>query len=91
MSVIRKKKPNECGAYGGNRILMTALQIIAANLAGIDRLIFHTVKSEGAEAVQQALNYIRNGIQYGQVNTLMSSVISQIVSTGFEWGESDGN
>ena len=80
-----------CGAYGGNRILMTSLQIIAANLAGIDRLIFHTVKSEGAEAVQQALNYLRNGIQYGQVNTQVASIISQIVATGFEWGESDGN
>ena len=80
-----------CGAYGGNRILMTSLQIIAASLAGIDILIFHTVNSDGAETVQQALNYVKNGIQYAHNSVPMNSIICQITATGFELGESDGN
>ena len=80
-----------CGAYGGNRILMTSLQLIAANLAGIDTLIFHTVNSDGAKTVQQALNYVRNDIQHAQNIMNMASIIGQITATGFEWGESDGN
>lgn len=30
------------GAFGGNRVLMSMLQILAAQMAGVDRLVFHT-------------------------------------------------
>lgn len=36
-----------CGAFGGNRALMTMLQLLAARLAGIDRLRFYTVELPG--------------------------------------------
>ncbi len=80
-----------CGAYGGNRILMTALQIIAANLAGINKLVFHAINTEGASMVQQAVNYVRNGTFYDKGDMPLKRIIDQIVTCGFEWGESDGN
>ena len=80
-----------CGAYGGNRTLMAALQIIAANLAEVDELVFHAFNSDGALTVQQAHDYVKNEILYGQADMQMENIISRIVATGFEWGESDGN
>ena len=46
-----------CGAYGGRRVLMTILQIIAANLSGIDKLVYHTVNENGPGAAQLAIRY----------------------------------
>lgn len=36
-----------CGAFGGNRVLMSALQVAAADLAGLDRLVLHFGASGG--------------------------------------------
>src|SRR5688572_6158916 len=36
-----------CGAFGGNRTLMSMLQIVAARLAGLDGLVFHAFDSAG--------------------------------------------
>jgi len=80
-----------CGAYGGDRVLMTTLQIIAANVSGIDRLIFHTVNEDGVLPVHQAIEFVRNGIRYDKGQMAFAKIIEQIVSCGFEWGESDGN
>jgi hypothetical protein len=79
-----------CGAYGGNRVLMVALQIIAANLSSLDRLVFHTVDSCGAEDVNRALDFLKNEVRYSPIMP-MADLIDQIVAYGFEWGESDGN
>jgi hypothetical protein len=36
-----------CGAFGGNRTVMTALQLLAARKAGVARVRFFTVRPEG--------------------------------------------
>lgn len=79
-----------CGAYGGNRVLMTPLQLIAANLAGIDHIVFHAVDAGGAGTALQALGLLNTDFQGGPPRHL-SDFIEQIVACGFEWGESDGN
>ena len=79
-----------CGAYGGNRILMTMLQLIAANMSSIDRLVFHAVNKQGVEDVKKALDVMRNNIRFPSI-IQMDNLIDQIVAKGFEWGESDGN
>src|SRR5262249_17357234 len=43
-----------CGAYGGNRVLMALLQLLAARLAGIDRFVFHTGDAAGTAAFDEA-------------------------------------
>jgi hypothetical protein len=80
-----------CGAYGGNRILMAVLQIIAANMVGINQLVFHVLNDEGAESARQAVEFIRNGIHYDQPQMEVADILGQIVYSGYEWGESDGN
>ena len=37
-----------CGAFGGNRVLMVSLQVVAAVMAGLDGLVLHTVTEAGA-------------------------------------------
>ncbi|MEN0021572.1 MAG: hypothetical protein AAF747_11915 [Planctomycetota bacterium] len=43
-----------CGAFGGNRVLTPALQIVAAAWAGIHTLVFHTFDSRGNDDIASA-------------------------------------
>lgn len=72
-----------CGAFGGNRILMPLLQLIAARWAGVDRLVFHAVDLPGMAAFDQARKYL---VGLGDAPTT-----TRIAALGLEWGTSDGN
>jgi hypothetical protein len=75
-----------CGAFGGNRTLMAFLQVVAAQMAGLSRLVFHTVDRGGTEELHRALAL------YEAVGDLaIDRLIDDIVGRGFRWGESDGN
>jgi hypothetical protein len=79
-----------CGAYGGNRILMALLQVLAARLAGIDRLVFHTFDQAGSEAFSTAeatMDRLWPSAESGDVRQLLA----QIQALGLRWGTSDGN
>lgn len=80
-----------CGAYGGNRILMTVLQAIAGAMAGVDRLVFHTADEDGARAHASAMDLLLQLLpaESGTVET--EDLIEEIESLGLTWGESDGN
>lgn len=77
-----------CGAYGGNRVLMLLLQMLAAQLAGIDQITFHTGDESGALSFREA-NEIYQRIR--GANMPVDQVIDLVVGYHFEWGESDGN
>jgi hypothetical protein len=68
-----------CGAFGGDKVLMTALQSHAARVAGVDRLVFHAGGGDGPETA-------RRGLELADTRS-----IEQLVEMGFEWGVSDGN
>jgi hypothetical protein len=76
-----------CGAYGGNRELMAALQIIAARAVGISRLVFHAFDADGLDKYR-AGEAVANAV--AEVSSL-DALVSVIEELGFEWGESDGN
>jgi hypothetical protein len=80
-----------CGAYGGNRVLMSLLQIIAAATSGIYRLVFHTVTPDGMKPLIEAQR--RHAEEIAPLGPTCASdvVISEVARMGFEWGESDGN
>ena len=78
-----------CGAFGGNRVLMALLQVIAARLAGIDRLVFHTGLAGGEVAFAQALAMF-DALVTDQ-DAEVAALIEVIHAYGFEWGVSDGN
>jgi hypothetical protein len=79
-----------CGAFGGDRVLMTMLQVLAAGAAGVDRLVFHTVSAEGAAPFEDALEVVRGKLAAeGPLGA--DALIDRIDAMAFEWGTSDGN
>lgn len=79
-----------CGAFGANRVLMPALQLVAAELAGVTRLVFHAVDTAGLEAFDKARAYVRDNLA-GQGSSAVADLVTRVVAHGFEWGVSDGN
>ena len=77
-----------CGAFGGHRVLMAMLQILAAGMAGIKSLVFHTVTPAGTKFLERAEALIRERLAT-VANT--PDIIDRIAAMGFKWGVSDGN
>lgn len=77
-----------CGAFGGNRVLMALLQVVAARLAGVNRLVFHTGAGGEAELAEAmaCLDELAGG-RGMEVPSLLDGILDQ----GFKWGVSDGN
>jgi len=80
-----------CGAYGGNRVLMALLQLLAARLAEIDLLVFHTGDSSRSKALAAAEHILNQELATGNENTTMSDWLRKICNMKFQWGVSDGN
>ncbi|MGI0485427.1 hypothetical protein ACN4EK_08330 [Pantanalinema rosaneae CENA516] len=80
-----------CGAFGGNRVLMALLQLLAARLSHIDRLVFHTSDAAGSNDLAAARHILANELLANDAPVSVSSVIDAIVAMRFEWGVGDGN
>jgi len=65
-----------CGAFGGNRTVMTALQLVAARMAGVARVRFYTVRADGIADFERGAAAAR-------------APIEELVRE--RWGVSDGN
>ncbi len=76
-----------CGAFGGNRTLMTILQSLAADLAGTD-IVFWAFDDAGVQLAKNARKWYE---QVRQENQSTDSLIDRLVLEAFEWGVSDGN
>ena len=79
------------GAYGGNKTLMALLQIFAAKLASIDKLIYHTFSKQYTEKFYEAKNILANEIIKNHEKIQVNEVLNQIKAMNFKWGNSDGN
>jgi hypothetical protein len=62
---------------------MAILQIVAAQLANVDTLVFHSHKSP--EAFEKGLEFLSN---LKETNTV--KIIEAIEKQGYKWGQSDG-
>ncbi len=78
-----------CGAFGGNRVLMSALQMAAAPMAGLDRLVLHTGGPDGDGPVEAARAMLDGLIGPAGIET--SVLIQRLADQRFAWGVSDGN
>jgi hypothetical protein len=78
-----------CGAYGGNPTLMALLQLIAAWLAGIDCLVYHTVSAPFTQCFHDALILIDQLLTGAAVDT--GALVDAIQAQKFMWGTGDGN
>jgi hypothetical protein len=79
-----------CGAYGGNRSIMIILQIVAAKMAGIDEVIFHTVTDSCQQEKRVANVWLKNMFDSGQDQLSINEVIEKIAMENFQWGQSNG-
>ena len=77
-----------CGAFGGNRTLMAMLQLTAARMAGLHRLVFHVGAQQGRAPLADALTRVREELA---TTMPVSEVVAHVEGMGFQWGASDGN
>lgn len=78
-----------CGAFGGNRVLMTIVQLLAASAAGVNRLVFHTGDTTGLKVIEEAWDHLAE--IFVTPNIVPSELIAHLVDRKFRWGVSDGN
>ena len=78
------------GAFGGNKVLMTMLQLFAARLAGLDGLVYHTVDGAGSDTFAEGEQRLRAIAPTG-TEQAVDDVLSAVRAMGFVWGVSDGN
>ncbi|MBN1192179.1 MAG: hypothetical protein JXA36_00590 [Coriobacteriia bacterium] len=79
-----------CGVFGGDRVVMSLLQILAAGMAGVDRFVFHTVNAEGAPPFDEALRIVREELApAGQMTA--GELLDRVSAMGFMWGMSNGS
>lgn len=76
------------GAYGGDRVLMALLQLLAARAAGLHRVVFHTFDAAGSAPVREALRRLD---ELAARRRTLADAIAHIEAEGFRWGEPDGN
>lgn len=77
-----------CGAFGGNRVLMALLQILAAKLSEVNTLFFCYGDSSGLAPVLEAVQLLDKLLL---TSRSLGGLLSAIVSQRFRWGFSDGN
>jgi hypothetical protein len=79
------------GAYGGNRVLMASVQLLAARLAGLDVLVFHAFDDNGVEPVLRARSLIDDTVWPRALANGVAAGLDALNEQGFAWGVSDGN
>lgn len=77
------------GVFGGNRVLMSLLQVLAAGIAGVTRLVFHAAGPDGAAPLEEALDVIREKLT-GADTLGAQELLDRVTELGFTWGMSDG-
>lgn len=76
-----------CGAFGGDRELMATLQLLAARLAGIARVVFHYGHDGGGHAWALEELWRRLALDRRAV----TAVLQELAARGYRWGAGDGN
>lgn len=74
-----------CGAYGGNKELMALLQLLAARIAGVPELIFHSGDKVGYYSYKPAVEL---AIEFDNELDL-SQVVESIFKRRYMWGISN--
>ena len=70
---------------------MVALQIIAAKLAEVKYLIFHTFNEEGLQDFGKGIDLIKYSADFFSPESPLTDLIDHVTSWGIQWGRSDGN
>lgn len=76
-----------CGAFGGNRELMTILQGLAGDLAGVE-IVFWAFDEDGMNLASDARHRYKQMLEDDQ---RVDGLLDRLVEMKFLWGVSDGN
>ena len=77
-----------CGAFGGDRELLSLLQVLAATAAGVDRLDYWTGSNDGAEPYERAMETLMAIVPADGIAT--AALVAAVLDRGYRWGRSDG-
>jgi Poly (ADP-ribose) glycohydrolase (PARG) len=78
-----------CGAFGGNRQVMTILQLLAARLASVARLRFYVFDHAGRANFDAGAATLERVL--GEPGEPLGDLIERIADLDYAWGVSDGN
>jgi hypothetical protein len=78
-----------CGAFGGNKVVMGMLQMLAARIAGVAQLVFHVGAEQERGSFEEARVLLDELMEAHPQD--VARVIEGIERRGFRWGVSDGN
>eukprot|EP01083_Nonionella_stella_P033677 92163_1 len=80
------------GAYGGNKELMSLLQILAADFSGVDRLVYHTFSKMFTAPYLKALEVRQRFVDKdGNIVEDWAFIRNELFQMNYRWGVSDGN
>jgi hypothetical protein len=77
-----------CGAFGGNPRLMDLVQVLAAGMAGVDRLVYYTGEPTRTPTIDRTLETARTAFGPGAVPA--RDLAATIAAMGLEWGAGNG-
>jgi hypothetical protein len=77
-----------CGAYGGNRVLMASLQLLASRMAEVDQVVFHAGDEKGVGQFKEAEALVG---ELGAKTASVDEIVTRLMDKKFRWGVSDGN
>lgn len=77
------------GAYGGDRVLMVIVQMLAARAAGLGELVYHSLDDAGLAAFAEGARIAEQ--LAAEPTTTLEEAAGAITARGFVWGSSDGN
>lgn len=79
-----------CGAFGGNRVLMAILQVIAAEMAGVGQLVFHSGGSAEEASLKEAMGVLEGTLAASGEVVTATALIERLVAMRFAWGVGNG-
>jgi len=80
-----------CGAFGGNRRLMIAMQGLAGRAANVGRFVIHAGDSAGADEAHWGLDVAQSLAQRCGPSCSLDTIVGRTVMLAYRWGVSDGN
>jgi hypothetical protein len=83
-----------CGAFGGSVIMMTLIQLFSARLAGLHRMVYHTVDPYSAAQCEIAYKHYKSVWSKvaadGAMKISLNSLVQQLLDLNLGWNQSNG-
>ena len=79
-----------CGAFGGDPVLMIAVQCIAARLSGIDHLVLHSFEDRNVASITKGVKLANDKIWPLGTISFLTEIVACLLKEKFEWHSGNG-